>query len=128
MIVVDASAVVAILKEEHGYQRIAERLLASDERRINPVSYVEVVMALARQYDSPEIEADAYLERAGIRIHPIDAEQAKLAQQAFQTYGKGRHPAKLNLGDCFSYATAKALNASLLFVGGDFSQTDIRAA
>ena len=127
MIVVDASAVVSILKEEPGYREIAERLLLSDDRRINPVSYVETIMALARQYVAPETVADQFLEQMNIRIHTIDAEQARLAQTAFQRYGKGRHPAKLNLGDCFSYAAAKALNASLLFVGGDFSQTDIRA-
>ncbi len=128
MIVVDASAVVAILHEEAGYQGIAARLLLSDHRSISPVSYVEAVMALARQYPAPQSVVKNYLERIQIRIHPVDADQARWAQHAFLTYGKGRHPAKLNLGDCFSYAAAKALDAALLYVGNDFSQTDIEAA
>ena len=128
MIVVDASAVVAILNEEAGYQGIAARLLLSDQRRISPVSYVEVIMALARQYPAPQSVVENYLERIQVRIHPIDTDQARWAQHAFLTYGKGRHPAKLNLGDCFSYAAAKSLNAPLLYVGSDFAQTDIKAA
>ena len=153
MIVVDASAVVAILTREDGFDTLSARLMASDVRRINPVSYVEALMALTRihapkstptaaaeplevvtlehfrpVHPSPAKVLDAYLERTAIRLHAIDAEQAKWAQHAFLTFGKGRHPAKLNLGDCFSYAAAKALNAPLLYVGGDFAKTDIRAA
>jgi ribonuclease VapC len=71
---------------------------------------------------------DAWLRDADIVINPIDARQTELARFAFLVYGKGRHPARLNLGDCFSYAAAKALNAPLLFVGNDFAQTDVRVA
>jgi ribonuclease VapC len=128
VIVIDASAIVAILMEESGHERIAERLLASDRRYISPISWVEITMALARRYTEPEIIADAYLRQAAIHIHPVDADQAGRARLAFLTFGKGRHPARLNLGDCFSYAAAKALNAPLLYVGGDFGKTDVRAA
>jgi len=128
VIVVDASAVVAILQAERGYERIAEKLLASARRHISPVSWLEVTMALARRYAEPAIVADAYLRHAAIHIHPIDVEQTELARFAFLNFGKGRHAARLNLGDCFSYAAAKALNAPLLYVGGDFAKTDIRAA
>jgi len=128
VIVIDASAVVAILLEERGYEGLAERLRAADERVMSPVSTVEVVMALARRFSEPSVIADGYLRRSAISVHPTDADQAYWAQQAFLTYGKGRHPARLNLGDCFSYAAAKALNAPLLYVGGDFAKTDIRAA
>ncbi len=128
MIVVDASAVIAIMNEERDYENVTARLLASEERLIQPVSYVEAVMALSCQYAEPSLQLDVFLKRAAIRIHSIDGVQADFARQAFLTYGKGRHPARLNLGDCFSYAAAKALNAPLLYVGGDFAKTDIRAA
>jgi ribonuclease VapC len=128
VIVVDASAIVAIIRRETEQARISAGLLASAERRISPVSCLEVVMALAREYEAPEAEADLFLKKADIRLHPIDAEQAEWARRAFLTYGKGRHPARLNLGDCFSYAAAKALDAPLLYVGGDFAKTDLRTA
>jgi ribonuclease VapC len=128
VIVVDASAIVAIIRGERDQTRVSAGLLASPERRINPVSYLEVVMALAREYEAPEVEADLFLKKAEIRLHPIDAEQAEWARHAFLTYGKGRHPARLNLGDCFSYAAAKALDAPLLYVGGDFAKTDLKPA
>ena len=68
---------------------------------------------------------DRFLATAAISLHPVDEHQARLARKAFLRFGKGRHPAALNFGDCFSYALAKALDASLLFVGDDFSQTDV---
>ena len=128
MIVVDASAVVAILQTEIGYERIAEKLLISEDRRISPISWVEVTLALARKYADPAAIADAYLLRSAIKIHGIDSDQAELARRAYMMFGKGRHAARLNIGDCFSYAAAKALNAPLLYVGDDFARTDIRAA
>ena len=128
MIVVDASAVVSILNREAGYESLVARLLADKERRISPVSSLEVVMVLSRKFADPAREAEAYLRQERIEIHPIDAPQSEWARYAFLTYGKGRHPARLNLGDCFSYAAAKALDAPLLFTGNDFTQTDIRAA
>ena len=108
MIVVDASAVVAILQTEIGYERIAEKLLASEDRRISPVSWVEVTLALARKYADPAAIADSYLLLTAIKIHAIDSDQADRARRAYMSYGKGRHPARLNIGDCFSYAAAKA--------------------
>jgi len=128
VIVVDASAVVAILQTEIGHERIAEKLLAWEDRRISPISWVEVTLALARRYADPASIADAYLFRTAIKIHAIDSDQAERARRAYMSFGKGRHPARLNIGDCFSYAAAKALNAPLLFVGDDFAKTDIRAA
>ncbi|HEY4942050.1 MAG TPA: type II toxin-antitoxin system VapC family toxin [Rhizomicrobium sp.] len=128
MIVVDASAVIAILNRETNFETIVARLLSDSERRISPISAVEVVMVLARKYDDPVREAEAYLRQESIAIDPIDGVRTEWAQYAFLTYGKGRHPARLNLSDCFSYAAAKALNASLLFVGNDFSKTDLRTA
>lgn len=94
---------------------------------ITPISALEVVMVLSRQHEDPVREVEVFLSRARIAVHPIDGEQTALAQRAFLIYGKGRHRAQLNLSDCFSYAAAKALNAPLLYVGKDFTQTDIRA-
>jgi ribonuclease VapC len=70
-------------------------------------------------------DLDLFIYRAGIEIVPVDAEQAELARIAWRKYGKGRHPACLNYGDCFSYALAKATGEPLLFKGSDFSGTDI---
>lgn len=128
MIVLDASAVVALLNRESGFESIAARIVHERVRYISPVSSVEAVMALARTHRDPGQTLDAFLAQESISVAPIDLEQTILARRAFLTYGKGRHPARLNLGDCFSYAAAKALNAPLLYVGDDFARTDIRAA
>jgi ribonuclease VapC len=128
VIVLDASAIVAILTRETGFESLLPKLVADADRRISPVSSLELVMALARHYDNPVQQANAYLLQESVLLHPIDAVQTEWAHYAFLTYGKGRHPARLNLGDCFSYAAAKALNAPLLYVGDDFAKTDIIAA
>ena len=128
MIVVDASAVVAILNREVGHGTLLPRLLADPQRCITPISALEIVMVLSRKYADPVHEAQTYLRQEHIAVHPIDGIQTDWAQQAFLAYGKGRHPARLNLSDCFSYAAAKALGAPLLYVGDDFAKTDIRAA
>ncbi len=128
MIVLDASAVVALLNREPGAEVLAKRLLTDTDRRITPVSSVEVIMALARKYTNPATVAETYFRQESIVILPIDSDQANCAAHAFLAYGKGRHAARLNLGDCFSYAAAKALNAPLLYVGDDFARTDIRSA
>jgi ribonuclease VapC len=72
-------------------------------------------------------ELDNFLRRGGIEIVPVDVDQVRIARDAFRRFGKGRHPASLNFGDCFSYALAKALGEPLLFKGGDFARTDIVA-
>jgi ribonuclease VapC len=128
MIAVDASAVVAVIAKEPPLDRLSRAILVDADRRISPVSYVEVVMALARTMQDAKLQADAYLSGANIVIEPIGSEQSEWAARAFFLYGKGRHPARLNLGDCFSYALAKAFDAPLLFIGDDFTKTDIRAA
>ena len=117
-----------MLNREPGVEALAKRLLQDADRRISPISSVEVVMALARKYPDPTQVADTYFRQESILILPIDEDQATWARHAFLNYGKGRHAARLNLGDCFSYAAAKALNVPLLYVGDDFAKTDIRAA
>jgi ribonuclease VapC len=128
VIVLDASAIVAILTRETGWETLAARVGAANARCMSPVSSVEAAMVLTRHFREPIEILDAWLRDADIVINPIDARQAELARFAFLVYGKGRHPARLNLGDCFSYAAAKALNAPLLFVGNDFARTDVRVA
>jgi ribonuclease VapC len=128
VIVVDASAVVAIVQNEPGYERLVAKLAAAHPRHISAVSWVEVTLALMRSYRDAATVADEYMRRTNITIHPIDDRQASLSRAAYLRYGKGRHPARLNLGDCFSYAAAKALNAPLLYVGDDFAKTDVKTA
>ncbi|HEY1615468.1 MAG TPA: type II toxin-antitoxin system VapC family toxin [Rhizomicrobium sp.] len=128
MIVVDASAAVALILAESAQPLLAARLVRSPDRVMSPVSYAELVMVLSRADAKPKLLADAFLREAGIGIEPIDQRQTELAIQAFLRFGKGRHPARLNLGDCFSYAASKARDAPLLFVGNDFGRTDVRCA
>jgi ribonuclease VapC len=89
---------------------------------------VEATMVLSRAHENPKAAFDLYVSSLGLTVAPISDAIVTVAQEAFLRFGKGRHPAKLNLCDCFSYATAKVMNAPLLFVGNDFSQTDIRPA
>ncbi|MBL6940425.1 MAG: type II toxin-antitoxin system VapC family toxin [Alphaproteobacteria bacterium] len=128
MIVLDASAVIAILNQESNFEALIRRLVTEPQRCISPVSALEVTMVLSRRYVDPAQEADAYFRQENIAIDPIDGTRAEWAQYAFQRFGRGRHPARLSLGDCFSYAAAKALDAPLLYVGNNFAQTDLRAA
>jgi ribonuclease VapC len=128
VIVVDASAIVAIIAKEPMHERLALVLSAGDEFAISPVSHLEVVMALTRSMPNAKATADTFLDASKVRVISIDSDQVQWAAHAFLQYGKGRHPARLNLGDCFSYAAAKALNAPLLYTGGDFAKTDVRSA
>jgi len=95
---------------------------------IAATSILEATMVLSRIDPEPELVIDSYMRTAKIVVHPLGSEEVRTAQAAFLRYGKGRHPARLNFGDCFSYAVAKVLDAPLLYVGNDFSQTDIRSA
>lgn len=128
MIVVDASAIVAIIAKEPKHEFLLALLIANRDCGITPISYIEVVMALARHMPDAKQATDSFLREMDLRIISIGGEHSEWAAHAFLTYGKGRHAARLNLGDCFSYAASKALNAPLLYVGDDFAKTDIHAA
>lgn len=92
-------------------------------------SYVELSIVVLRQLGVDGLrEADTFLRRAGVLIEPVTIEQGEMARQAYHDFGKGRHRAGLNFGDCFSYALAKAMGEKLLFKGDDFSQTDVEPA
>jgi len=128
-IVVDSSAIVAILLEEVDAGLFLKRLSFSPRNICSAMTFVECVMVLSTRAPklSPERFAQSLSDLA-IDLVGVDPSQASLAAQAFLRFGKGRHPAKLNLGDCFSYALAKSLNAPLLYKGEDFGRTDIVSA
>ncbi|MBK1667221.1 hypothetical protein CKO28_04085 [Rhodovibrio sodomensis] len=126
---VDTSAVFAILTKEHDSAPLRSTLEDAVQARMSTGTYVELSIVCLRRAGHRAVgEMDAFLRSADIRLVPFDAEQADLAAEAYRTYGKGRHAAGLNFGDCFAYALAKALDAPLLFKGADFTATDIRAA
>jgi ribonuclease VapC len=128
--IVDASALLAILFEETDGDTLKRHLAkAPGPHSISPVNYLE---AAVRTHNLPvpgkSKELDNLIAAAGIQIATITPEQAHLARAAYQKFGRGNHPARLNLGDCFAYALAKARNEPLLFKGDDFRLTDVEAA
>ena len=127
--VVDTSAVIAVLNGEPERRAFIDAIEKADQCLISAASFVEasIVTECSRGYDGLR-DLDLFIATAGIEIVPVDSEQAYLAREAFRRYGKGRHPASLNYGDCFSYALAKARELPLLFKGRDFPATDISAA
>jgi ribonuclease VapC len=124
--VIDTSAIMAILQDEPERRRFSEALESSDIRSLSAASFVETSMIVESRYGSDGVrDLDLLLSKAAIILEPVDAEQAHLARQGFRQYGKGRHPAGLNFGDCFSYALARFAAEPLLFKGKDFSLTDV---
>lgn len=124
--VIDTSAVLAILQNELERRKFNEAIETADTRSMSTASFVESSIILESRYGADGVrDLDLFISKAQITLAPVDAEQAQLARQAFREYGKGRHPAALNFGDCFSYALAKSLDEPLLFKGEDFSRTDI---
>jgi len=127
--ILDTSALAAIFFGEAESDRYIRTIHDADLCRISAANFVELSMVIEGQL-GPEAgrQCDAFLRRAEIVIESVTVEHAHLARQAFLDFGKGRHPAGLNFGDCFSYALAKATGEPLLFKGQDFSQTDIQPA
>jgi ribonuclease VapC len=131
---VDASAFVAVIMREPGFEAIADRLRTCPMPLTSALAVYEAVLAIARKKDSyDEVQAamEAVLSVAQIEIVPLAEPEMQWALTAFLQFGKGRgHPAKLNMGDCFAYAyaCARTHDVPLLFVGNDFSRTDIPSA
>jgi len=124
--VVDTSALFAILVGEDERDQFEDLILRSPTAVISVVSIVETVIALTRkQLNIEASEVDGVLSTLGIAVRPVDVNQGLLARRAFLQYGRGRHPARLNFGDCFPYALAKARSDTLLFKGEDFAKTDL---
>jgi ribonuclease VapC len=127
--ILDSSAVLTILFREPGFEAFEQVLADAPICRISAAGFVEVSIVLeSRGGDAVIRQCDALFREARILIEPVTQEQALLARQGYSDYGKGRHPAGLNFGDCFSYALAKALGEPLLFKGDDFRQTDLQPA
>lgn len=125
--VIDASAVIAILLDEDGAERYTRAIEAAAQPRISAASYLEAAVVIDNRGDVlARREFDRFIRRAGIEVVAVNLEQAEIARQAYRDFGKGRHPAGLNFGDCFSYALAKFIDEPLLFKGGDFSMTDVK--
>ena len=124
--VIDTSALAAILFDEPERRSFNEKIEADPVRLLSAASFVEAALVIeARLGETGGRELDLFLHRAGIEVVAVDADQAESARRAFRRYGKGRHPAGLNFGDCFAYALAMARGEQLLFKGSDFTLTDV---
>lgn len=127
--ILDASAVLAVLFAEPDAARYAAAVAAASHTEISAVNWFGAAIAVDRRGNGEQIaEFDALLERAGTTIIPFDATQALVARKAYDTCGKGRHRASLTLGDCATYALARVRREPLLFKGGEFPLTDIEPA
>ncbi|KZD10002.1 type II toxin-antitoxin system VapC family toxin [Oceanibaculum pacificum] len=126
--VVDTSALLAILFDEPERRAFNERIAAADVRLLSAGTLIEAGLVVeARAGEAAGRELDLLIHRAGFEIVPVDAEQAEIARAAARRFGKGRHPAGLNFGDLFAYALARVTGEPLLFKGDDFAATDIPA-
>jgi ribonuclease VapC len=127
--VVDSLALLAVFFGEPGAQELEARLLAEPQPRISAGSLLEAAIVVeARKGQSGGKELDLFLQRLNVVTEVVDAEQVVTARAGFRKYGKGRHEAGLNYGDCFAYALAVTLDEPLLFKGSDFARTDVRNA
>jgi ribonuclease VapC len=127
--VIDTSALAAILQDEPERRRFNEAIDSAAQRRISTATLVEIGIVIEARYGADGVrDLDLFLAEASIEPIAVDAKQAQTAREAFRRFGKGRHPAALNFGDCFSYALSRVLDEPLLFKGLDFSQTDIDVA
>lgn len=126
--VIDTSALLAILHDEPERRRYTEAIEAASERWMSVATFVEVSIVIEARYGAEGMrDLDLLVERAGIELVDLDCQQAALARHGFTRFGKGRHPAALSYGDLFSYALARSREQPLLFKGDDFSQTDLVA-
>ena len=128
--ILDSSALVAILKREPDWRRFARALDQADTSRLSAATYVEISVVVERLKD-PALnrEIDELIEHFEIELEPLTVEQAKIALHAYHDYGRGSgHPANLNFGDCFSYALAREKREPILYKGDDFIHTDLRSA
>jgi len=127
-VILDTSALIAILYGEPERASFARHIHEADICRISVANFVELCMVVEHQLGlDAGRQVDALFRRTGIMIEPVTVEHGHLARQAFLDYGKGRHKAGLNYGDCFAYALAKSTGEPLLFKGNDFALTDVRS-
>lgn len=129
MIVLDSSAVLGVLFQEQAAQRLVDAMEGATSLVMSAANVLECTLRLAPRAGLDETaKLDAMLRLYEVEIRTVDLTQLRVAREAFLSFGKGRHPAGLNFGDCFAYALARTLDAPLLFIGDDFPRTDIIAA
>ncbi len=127
--IVDSSAILAVLFREPDARSYEEAIAAVSARRMSVANLLEACIVAERRGGAVAgDDLDRILERFGIEAVPVTAEQLAAARRAWRRFGKGNHPAGLNFGDCFAYALAEATGEPLLFKGADFAQTDIAPA
>ena len=124
--ILDTSALLAVLQDEPERERYVEAIETATSCAMSVVSQVEASILLLTRRGPDAVRAfDLFVARAAIELMPVDAEQALLARQAYRAFGKGRHAARLNFGDCFAYALSQATGEPLLYKGSDFGRTDV---
>ena len=124
--VIDTSALLAILQDEPERRGFNEAIEAADARAMSIANFVETSIVIESRYGAEGIrDLDLFIERAAIALVDVTPPQGHAARRAFARYGKGRHPAGLNFGDCFAYALATERSEPLLFKGDDFDKTDV---
>jgi ribonuclease VapC len=127
--VIDTSALVAILIREPGAGQLQDAIDRDTTRLMSVASVLETSIVLQGRFgEAGTRELDLIVQRLPVELRPVDGDQLEWARFAFHTYGRGRHRAKLNFGDCFSYALAKVTGEPLLYTGSDFAQTDLLSA
>ena len=125
----DSSALIAILFAEPGHLDLVDRILEADHVRVGAPTLVEASLVMSGRRGAPSArEVEGLVTELGVTVVPFGEAEWRLAAEAFTQFGRGRHPAALNFGDCLAYATAKALGDTLLFVGNDFARTDVGSA
>jgi ribonuclease VapC len=125
--VIDSSAVLAIMQNEPERRQLIEAIEAAETRLMSTATFVEVSIVLDARHGADGLrDLDLFLNKAEIELVAVDSEQAHAARRAYSEFGKGRHRAGLNYGDCFSYALATVMDEPLLYKGDDFIHTDVR--
>ena len=127
--IVDSSALLAVVLKEPDIARYLEAMLAADRLRMSAANWFEAAMVVESRGDATvRARFDEFVRVSGIELVPVSVAQAEAAREAWRSFGRGQHAAKLNFGDCFAYALARTEAAPLLFKGNDFPQTDIEPA
>jgi ribonuclease VapC len=128
-VIIDSSAVLAIVLREPDGRQYLRAVLGAEPRRMSVSNWLEATMVVDRRGSARAIDImEDFIQRAKIELMPVSVAQGTLARRAWRTFGRGIHPARLNYGDCFAYALAKETGEPLLFKGNDFAQTDVQQA
>ena len=124
--ILDSSAIVAILRAEPEAPDFAKAIISAETRRVSAVSYVEAAVVIDSGKDAVASRRfDEFFRVSRVAVEAVTPGQAEIARQAYRDFGKGRHKAALNFGDCLSYSVAKVSGQALLFIGNDFAMTDV---